>query len=676
MLRVVSIVACILCARVTYADYSFINRQDELYALTSRLIAYTETLQRYSSERMEYFARGLGWINDSSYGFYHHDLALFFTEDAIGFDRYDNLGRKIDGIVISADDKLLWASYRSYIDPTEVTVGYAPPEMRPRLPGKYRTDEITVARWVLSDGSKYESWDRSIKVTRPDQLHWYAVYDVRDEGLLEFSQATINAMFRTVPYGNLSDEIFADVHSDVPYSYTMRILADARSRAMDLHDPDEVGRYAANWFRRLLQLQMVTSHELLFGAAQIHLSYLHRNRVSELLIADKSTPMNDFLVLHDETVGRPGFTGASAADRGEATGYGRNIGETVNVSRGEAITEVANWFHTVYHRRPYLIPEALHFAHARSGYGPGSIAVANWGFESQSIAGVDGVLYPVDGERYVPYAWSGVEAPDPFPGNTTGVGPVLSWYSEVVPEDAHIILTKSDGTPIPLLLTEVYYDPKFLEATPVAPLEPDTKYQLEVRSGNLRIAVSTFTTAPINPGEVVATDLIQLLPTMPAVTFYNSDGAQARALNDRKGVLTNGSGADKGRLFDDKYNFSFVVPVGWEPADRDWQEVHLVRAWRSIHLYLYTAGTSPNVQEIRSLLEPQLNLKPVSDKPVSAVSFPGIRVEYAWEYDAKAITYYLAVGNYALAVYGYGVEDDEIDSIVRTLEFSTLATDF
>ena len=42
----------------------------------------------------------------------------------------------------------------------------------------------------------------------------------------------------------------------------------------------------------------------------------------------------------------------------------------------------------------------------------------------------------------------------------------------------------------------------------------------------------------------------------------------------------------------------------------------------------------------------------------------------------RIIRAYLAVGNYALAVYGYGVEDYEIDSIVRTLKFGTLAAGF
>ena len=42
-------------------------------------------------------------------------------------------------------------------------------------------------------------------------------------------------------------------------------------------------------------------------------------------------------------------------------------------------------------------------------------------------------------------------------------------------------------------------------------------------------------------------------------------------------------------------------------------------------------------------------------------------MRYEWEYTGKMIVYYLTYGDYGLAVYGYGVEGPEIDTLVRGL---------
>ena len=56
------------------------------------------------------------------------------------------------------------------------------------------------------------------------------------------------------------------------------------------------------------------------------------------------------------------------------------------------------------------------------------------------------------------------------------------------------------------------------------------------------------------------------------------------------------------------------------------------------------------------------------DRSVLLPVLHGIRVEYEWKYDGKAIVYYLIFSDYALAVYGYGVDDEVIDSVVGSIE--------
>jgi hypothetical protein len=111
------------------------------------------------------------------------------------------------------------------------------------------------------------------------------------------------------------------------------------------------------------------------------------------------------------------------------------------------------------------------------------------------------------------------------------------------------------------------------------------------------------------------------------------------------------------------------VPDGWEvDAQRDWQEVLMKKSYSSINLFLYAKGREATLRTIMQNLSKNIEYKLLGTQSVHSAELEGYRAEYAWKYDNKVIHYYCVFGDYALAIYGYGVTDSEIKQVFESFK--------
>ena len=135
-------------------------------------------------------------------------------------------------------------------------------------------------------------------------------------------------------------------------------------------------------------------------------------------------------------------------------------------------------------------------------------------------------------------------------------------------------------------------------------------------------------------------------------------------LNGKKGeprIVMQGSS----RLIEDgKFGFTFEMPAGWSLGERDWQEVLIKEDWQTIHVHLYVRARNHSPEDVRDYLSGQMPYVPLRSEGVRTPHVRGYRTEYQWEHDGRVIAYFLIFGDYVLAVYGYGVESHEMETVV------------
>lgn len=117
--------------------------------------------------------------------------------------------------------------------------------------------------------------------------------------------------------------------------------------------------------------------------------------------------------LHEQAAGRPGFTGATMAERAQAAGYASRA-VTENAGFGSLQAAIEWGMSTVNHRLPLIHPSALDLGVAESSRtGFNIIAVGlRGGFPDATLPSI----YPAHGATGVPTTWDGGEAPNPAPG--------------------------------------------------------------------------------------------------------------------------------------------------------------------------------------------------------------------------------------------------------------------
>jgi len=206
--------------------------------------------------------------------------------------------------------------------------------------------------------------------------------------------------------------------------------ASSAQLALEPNAPQETGDTATdgfNWFnyrRQQAGLAAVARTASVDGAAQAHSNY---------------QKLND-IITHDETAGKPGFTGASLPDRLSAAGYTftqrqYSYGEVISATGGTSGFSAAEDLVTaIYHRYVILEPK---FKQAGAGFAtvPGGYTYFTTDFASNGLTGGLGtgrvISYPFNNQQHVPVDFfSDRETPDPVP-NLNQVGYPVSVHADI-----------------------------------------------------------------------------------------------------------------------------------------------------------------------------------------------------------------------------------------------------
>jgi hypothetical protein len=632
---------------------SIIARCEELEQLADRFNRYRILLSDYSQRRMIYFERGLGWKSETGYGFFSENHELFFGQDFISLSELSQTGERQMQFAVNYKGDLHWAMYIE-------TDG-------PRLRVGYRGQAPVHIVWQLEDGAEIESWDSSIRVRCAEEDLSYTFSYYRDEPVLRLSPALCSLIFYETTNPERANSLIFDFTGDFPYLLFSTILIDAVKQGVDLRDEKSLFHFAVHWFRRKVGLPDLIRDGKLERAALKHARYLVSNGVIRRMRSWDSEKIdtNLYLGLHEEDPAERGFTGKQPDDRAKHAGYDAPAGECATMSRYDVLSEAINWFHTIFHRRPFVDPQVVDYGHAHicSKSDPEDAAgIANWGYDtSVKIQGF--TLYPCEGETNVPFAWSGMESPNPFPGNRGGLGPPITLsFTDPTYGSGRLTLIDDSGIPVPCLNSDVLLaKDRFTEIIPSRPLEPDATYTVRYEHDG-KTFTSSFTTSPLNPAEAA---INRLRDRLTASVEYRRpfDLVEAMRRNESKGELKLERIGPKVQLMDLKYGFSFTVPEGWTLGERDWQEVLLKKSSSTINLHIYRRGRDPKPETVRSRHEPNVQYEFLGARAAQNSCLQGYRAEYRWEYANRVIVYYLVFYDYALVIYGYGVTEEEMDSI-------------
>ncbi|NML60691.1 CAP domain-containing protein [Massilia sp. RP-1-19] len=210
-----------------------------------------------------------------------------------------------------------------------------------------------------------------------------------------------------------------------PAAVPPSVLAQEPGAPSLLNNIPQDGMNWINYRRAQAGMPVLTRNELLDRAAAGHSEYQKANNV----------------VTHEQTAGKPGFTGVSQGDRMQAAGYAYRTG---TYAYGEVISATANGsgfymaeelITAIYHRFVIFEPKfkeigtgaattsagytyfTTNFA-ATNGYGPG-------------VGGRNLVTWPFNGQVKVPANFfSDYEAPDPVP-NLNEVGYPVSVHADI-----------------------------------------------------------------------------------------------------------------------------------------------------------------------------------------------------------------------------------------------------
>jgi hypothetical protein len=251
-----------------------------------------------------------------------------------------------------------------------------------------------------------------------------------------------------------------------------------------------------------------TALPALADAAASHASYRARTD------ADGATDQSQ----HHQSPGRPGFTGATGADRTKAAGLadGTWRGQFENVTTGPAVSGVQSWVDAPYHRIPLLDANnraaGCSTSTARKLLGRSHAAsvlelASTWDPQTKQLT-----TYPAAGQTDVPVSFDRLrERPAPFPAAADTVGYVTSIQADGyhalkvksftltegashAPVAAHTAAGSRTTTATVALDTNLPANAAMLAAT--GSLAPHTTYQVRV-AGSVQVEQDgTWTTFP------------------------------------------------------------------------------------------------------------------------------------------------------------------------------------
>jgi hypothetical protein len=229
-----------------------------------------------------------------------------------------------------------------------------------------------------------------------------------------------------------------------------------------------------NAYRRAAGVAPLGLHPALARAAVNHATYYMQNAGDPALAG---------LGLHEETPGRPGFTGATMQDRIQGAGYSGTWNEGMALL-GDPVAAVDAFMASVNHRLPILDP-----AYTDTGYGGGHegrtvVDVFTYGGPFTHPAAPEWIAWPPDGYTGAATTYDGNEAPDAFPDADYPVGGAITLKytgpGTLALDEAHV--TDPAGRDLPVL-TRVSYNFITRNTAVVAtqqPLAPNTRYTVHL----------------------------------------------------------------------------------------------------------------------------------------------------------------------------------------------------
>ena len=198
------------------------------------------------------------------------------------------------------------------------------------------------------------------------------------------------------------------------------LVASHQTSAVQENDPDIVEALGMiNMYRSWLGIAPLTIDPNLQRASEGHANYYKLNYGDPNLAG---------MGLHQQTEGKPGFTGVSMSDRAKAAGYTGSVNENVGLS-GSMVWSTDWFIATINHRLTLIDPRYTHIGMARVNEGNIRFEVINLGAPSwSSEVEPNWVVWPPDNTTGVGLSFHG-EAPNPFAAASYPVGyPItLSW---------------------------------------------------------------------------------------------------------------------------------------------------------------------------------------------------------------------------------------------------------
>ena len=291
-----------------------------------------------------------------------------------------------------------------------------------------------------------------------------------------------------------------------------------------------------NLYRSWLGIAPLTVDPALQRAAEAHVEYYRLNF---------GDPNLSGMGLHNETPGKPGFTGVTFQDRAVAAGYTGWVNENAGLSG--SMTWSLDWFiNTIGHRLTLLDPRYTNIGLAAINEGDKKFEIIDLGSGPNWQDTVDNpswAAWPPNGVTGVPLSFAG-EAPNPFPSASYPVGsPITLKYFGAGALELTSATISTGGQAVPSFATvgNGWLSSNTVQLAANTPLEPGTIYDVRVTgraNGTPFERVWSFTTtqgddplalggaggvppsAPLPPGLAAADPLVQQL-------WVGSDGPVA-----------------------------------------------------------------------------------------------------------------------------------------------------
>ncbi len=264
-----------------------------------------------------------------------------------------------------------------------------------------------------------------------------------------------------------------------------------------------------NRYRALADLRPLRLDRRLNAAASAHARYFVINPT-------------EGLAAHNEQFGRPGYTGASAGERGAFFGYPYSHYYEDMHFLTDHRRAVKEWVDSVYHRLPITdynvvdlgygyaekdgrVTNVLNIATTGAYSAVSEEEIARYADRGAALEVADRtapddlppgtVVYPIPGQRDVPTRWDGNEEPDPyrlFPGARAAGYPITVQFLRPLVEDSSLTqatLEDETGARVPLWILTPANDQHIrphIALLPKQDLKPGTRYRVTVR-GTVRL---------------------------------------------------------------------------------------------------------------------------------------------------------------------------------------------